>query len=296
MKVAIFGANGYVGRHLVHYISSKTSWHVTAFDLQEKFTGLEDIEYFSLDISDKSQISKCGNFDQVYFLAALSGTATSFQNYADFIRINEVGLINILDHFNKSRVRPKIIFPSTRLIYKGTEGVALSEDAEKECKTIYASSKYNGELYLKMYRNLYGLDYTVFRICVPYGHVVDGQMSYGTVGFFLGKANSGKPIILYGNGCLKRTFTHILDVCHQMVRTSSLPESSGECFNIDGETYSLLDVAQMISKKFDVPVQFTEWPVVDLKLESGDTIFNATKIKSILPFTLTHSLATWIRN
>ena len=69
MKVAIFGANGYVGRHLVHFISLNTTWNVTGYDLQEKFIGTEEISYFSIDILDKFQLSKCAFNDETFFTA-----------------------------------------------------------------------------------------------------------------------------------------------------------------------------------------------------------------------------------
>lgn len=296
MNVAIFGANGYIGRHLVQYISSAKTWSVTGFDIQDMFSGKERVAYGQIDVSDKSQIARCGEFDQVYFFSGLSGTAISFRNYAEFVRVNEIGLLNLLDHYKEAPRKPKIIFPSTRLVYKGVEGLPLIEDAEKECKTVYASSKFAGELYLNMYRNMYGFDHTILRICVPYGQVVDGRLSYGTVGFFLERAAAGKPIVLYGDGQLKRTFTHVVDVCRQVVEVSALQESGGECFNVDGETFSLVNVAGLIAKKYGVQVQFSEWPAADLKLESGDTILDAAKIRSVFPHTLTRSLDKWINN
>ena len=69
-----------------------------------------------------------------------------------------IGLLNLLDHLKTLEHKPKIIFPSTRLVYKGKIGIDLTESSEKEFKTIYASSKYNGELYLNMYHNLYNIN------------------------------------------------------------------------------------------------------------------------------------------
>ena len=295
MNIAVFGANGYIGRHLVHYITLIKSQTVTCFDIQEAFNGNESVKYVQIDIADRNQVARCGRFDQIYFFSGLSGTAVSFQNYSEFIRVNEIGLLNLLDHYKDAICKPKIIFPSTRLVYRGAEGKPLVEQAEKECKTIYASSKWACEVFLNMYQNMFGLNYTIFRIGVPYGKVVDGHLSYGTVGFFLDRATSGKPIILFGDGQVKRTFTHVMDVCHQVVETAAFAESSGECFNIDGETFSLAEVAGLIANRYDVQVQHTEWPALDLRLESGDTIFDAAKIRMVLPQTLICSLERWLR-
>ena len=294
MKIAVFGANGYIGRHLVHYITLIKLHVVTCFDIQAKYNGVENVDYIQIDITNKTQFAKCGRFDQIYFFSGLSGTAISLQNYADFIRVNEIGLLNLLDHYKDVYLKPKIIFPSTRLVYRGVKGKPLVEKSEKECKTIYACTKWAGEGFLEIYGNMYGFNYTIFRIGVPYGKVVNGNLSYGTVGFFLERATNGKPIILFGDGQVRRTFTHVLDVCRQIVETAIFDESSGECFNVDGETYSLADVAGLIAVRYGVQVEHTDWPALDLGLESGDTIFDAAKIRSIFPQTLTCSLDRWL--
>ncbi|RYY40086.1 MAG: NAD(P)-dependent oxidoreductase [Chitinophagaceae bacterium] len=294
-NVAVFGCNGYLGQHMVHTLLLQKELAVTGFDLQEAYAGTDYITYRKLDITDVAQVKTLGeDFDTIYYFTGLTGTDISFERYELFVNVNEMGLLHLLQHLRGFSKRPKIVFPSTRLVYKGVADKPLAEDDEKEFKTIYASSKYNGEQYLEMYRNLFGFDYTVFRVCVPYANIVAGALSYGTVGFFLGKAQQGEPISLFGDGELKRTFTHVMDICRQILLVSAMPESNGRVFNIDGETYSLKDVASLIAEKYGVPLQFVPWPPKALQLESGDTIFDGSRIRSLLPQTIKYSLQEWI--
>ncbi|TCJ14189.1 NAD(P)-dependent oxidoreductase [Flaviaesturariibacter flavus] len=297
MNVAVFGCNGYLGQHIVHYLLHEKGAAVTGFDLQEGYSGTDAIAYRKLDITDAAQVRSIEEgFDAIYYFTGLTGTDISFERYELFVQVNELGLLHLLQQLRGFTKKPKIIFPSTRLVYKGVEGVPLAEDAEKEFKTIYASSKYNGEQYLEMYRNLFGLDYTIFRICVPYANLVAGALSYGTIGFFLDKARKGETISLFGDGGLRRTFTHVQDLCRQIVEVAQLPGSNGQTFNTDGETYSLKEVATMIAGKYGAGVQLVPWPEKALKLESGDTIFDATRIRSLFPQSLTYSLSQWIND
>lgn len=282
---------------MVHTLMWQKESSVTGFDLQDAYAGSDHITYKRLDITDKAQVQTLEEgFDTIYYFTGLTGTDISFERYELFVNVNEMGLLHLLQHLRGFNKRPKIVFPSTRLVYKGVENKPLAEDDEKEFKTIYASSKYNGEQYLEMYRNLFGFDYSVFRVCVPYANIVAGALSYGTVGFFLAKAQKGEPISLFGDGELKRTFTHVMDICRQILLVSGMPESSGRVFNIDGETYSLKEVATLIARKYNVPLQFVPWPEKALKLESGDTIFDGTRIRSLLPQTITSSLQKWIQD
>lgn len=254
------------------------------------------VNYQQLDVTDANSVANFkGDFDYVFYFAGLTGTDVSFLNYEHFISVNEIGMLHFLKQIGTFAKRPKIIFPSTRLVYKGESNTPLTEDAEKEFKTIYASSKYNGELYLKMYRNLYGLDYSIFRICIPYGNLFDSDQSYGTLSFFLNKAKNHQDITLYGTGSLKRTFTHVTDICRQMAAVSFLPDSSGECYNIGGETFSLYEVAEAIGRIYDVAVSLAPWPEAALKLESGDTIFSDKKIGSLFQPLVTQKLQLWIQ-
>jgi UDP-glucose 4-epimerase len=296
-SAAIIGANGYIGRHMVRHLQG-LGWRVYAYDVQDSLAPELEAAYGQLDITDIAQVKALDlSQDFLFYFSGLTGTDVSFEKHEQFVRVNETGLLNILQHLSGSAHKPKVVFPSTRLVYKGQQDVPLTEEAEKEFKTIYASSKYNGELYLEMYRNLYEQPYSVFRICVPYGNAFKSELSYGTISFFLGRAMKGEAISLFGDGTLKRTFTHVEDICEQIVAASLKPESNGHTYNIDGETYSLGEVAAVMGAKYGVPVSFAAWPDKALRLESGDTIFDATKIRGLPGGAhLKHSLDKWIHN
>lgn len=197
--------------------------------------------------------------------------------------MNESGLLIFIEALRKSGAKARILFPSTRLVYKGIAGLPLKEEAEKLPLTIYAVNKLSCECYLNAYRNAFGINYTVFRICIPYGSLMEGESSYGTIGFFEGNAKKGNPIFVYGDGSLMRTFTHVEDISRIMLQTALSDQTNGKIFNIGGETLSLLDAASVIAEKYAVPVRFQEWPADAATIESGDTIFDSSAIEKFAP-------------
>jgi UDP-glucose 4-epimerase len=213
--------------------------------------------------------------------AGLTGTYNGFNEYENFISINELGLLNLLDAIKNSEYRPKVIFPSTRLVYKGVDK-SLKEDDLKECKTIYAANKLACEGYLQAYHDSFDIPYTIFRICLPYGNLLSTDYSFGTVGFFIRQAKAGKDITLYGGGNIKRTFTHMEDLCYQIIEGSFQHESNGQTYNVGGETLSLHDAAEIIAAKYGTKVTEIPWPERDLRIESSHTYFDDTKIRSLL--------------
>jgi UDP-glucose 4-epimerase len=294
MKIQILGSNGYIGKNFTHYLSSDKNLQLELFDIQGNSLH-QNLQYSSLNITNKEQIESIQfNSDYIFIFSGLTGTNIGFTKYDEYIKVNEIGLVNILDELKNQNYKGRVVFPSTRLVYKGQKDVPLTEEAEKDFKTPYAINKYACEQYLKMYSNLYGLNYTVFRICVPYANSVGLEYSYGTVGFFLNKALNGDDIVLYGDGSQKRTFSHTNDICSKMWQAVKLSESKNDIFNIGGETLSLLEAAQIVADKFGVGVKFVDWPEIDLKLESGDTIFDSNKLDSLLRENYKYNFREWI--
>lgn len=280
MKIAVLGSNGFLGRHCVWYLEHKYGIFTQKYDIYDG----DEKGYSKIDLTDKSTISRIDlDVDYVFDFAGLTGTYTGFDAYEKYVNINELALLNLLDAIRQSKYRPKIVFPSTRLVYKGVDK-PLKEEDEKECKTIYAANKIACEGYLQAYHDSFDIPYTVFRICIPYGNLLSTDYSFGTVGFFIKQAKAGKDITLYGGGTIKRTFTHMEDLCHQVIDGAFRPESDGEIYNVGGETISLHDAAEIIAKKYGVNVTAVPWPERDLRIESNHTYFDDGKIQDLLHF------------
>jgi len=291
-KSIVFGANGYIGRHLVHYLKESGHEVIPCGHANDSIDDLND--YVQIDVTNPESLSKADlKVDYVFVFSGMTGTGASFDQFPKFIDVNEKGLLNILNHFKKSGAR--IIFPSTRLVYRGKEKVKLKEDGELLAKTIYAQNKIACESYLNMYYNMHGLAHNIFRICVPYGNIFDGSYSYGTVGFFLKGAMNAKKITLYGDGLQMRTFTHVEDICRIIIHTIKQPASENQTFNIGSEDHlSLLDAAKVVAKKYESSIENIEWPKLALTLESGDTIFDDEKILKLGTYKYLHQFNNWI--
>ena len=293
MKILLFGANGYLGKNLSYFLKQKDVTLFT-FDIQSSSI-LQDINYQKLDITIPDNFSNIDlNVDLIYFFAGLTGTWQGFEEYDKYIDVNEKGLLNLLTEMVRQKSKAKVIFPSTRLVYKGKKDILLKESDEKETKTIYALNKLNCEQMLEMYKAVFNINYTVYRICVPYGHLIPGGESYGTIGFFMNQIKNHKKIALFGDGSLRRTFTHIADLCNAIYQTSIVPETDGEIYNIGGENFSLYEVAQLFSRKHSITIENTPWPENALKIESGDTIFDGSKLDKIYGESNCQKLENWI--
>ena len=293
-KAIVLGANGYIARNLVCFIQREYPDH------ELKLYGIENssidgfTNYKKVDMTDRESVKQIDlDVDYVYMFVGKTGSINGFEEYDSFIDINEKSLLNLLHEYKQQNSKAKIVFPSTRLVYKGKNSLQHEED-EKELKTIYAINKYSCEQYLKRYHMVYGIEYVIFRICVPYGTMVPGASSYGTAEFMLSKAMKGEKITIYGDGSVRRTLTYIEDLCKIIVLGTLSNKSRNDVYNIGGEDYSLKEMALLIAKKYNVNIDYVSWPKSAKIIESGDTVFDSSKLDSIIGKNNDHSFEKWL--
>lgn len=293
-RIAVLGANGYISRNLVYVL--KRDYPILTLDLY----GIEDYSidncdnYKCVDMNNKDSIKSIDlSCDIVFMLVGRTGSANGFDEYDSFIDSNERTLLNLLSEYRRQNSRARIVFPSTRLVYKGRHG-AQEEDSEKEFKTIYAINKYACEQYLEQYHRVYDVQYTILRICIPYGSLIPGASSYGTAEFMLSKATKGENISLYGDGAVRRTLTYMGDLCDKMILAAMSEKCANSVFNIGGEDYSLKEMAELVASKYRVEIDYIPWPDLAYKIESGDTVFDSTRLDDIIGRQRTMKFEDWI--
>ena len=53
-------------------------------------------------------------------------------------------------------------------------------------------------------------------------------------------------------------------------------------------------MATLVAKKYNVNVEFVDWPEAALKIESGDTIFEGSKLNQLINYKSKESLKEWV--
>ncbi len=295
MKIAVLGANGYIARNLVQVLEQEyRAFEISLYGIEDKSIDGKT-NYIQVDMTDMDSIKGIDlSCDIVFMLVGRTGSANGFDQYDSFIDINERTLLNLLKEYRIQNSKARIVFPSTRLVYKGKKG-PQKEDSEKEFKTIYAINKFACEQYLEQFHRVYDIQYSVFRVCIPYGTLIPEASSYGTAEFMLSKATRGENISLYGDGSVRRTLTYMGDLCRTLIEGALSPDCANDVFNIGGEDYSLKEMAELIARKYRVGVDYVPWPDIALRIESGDTVFDSAKLEEkIGVFTKTH-FTDWVK-
>ena len=125
MKCAVIGSEGYIGRHLVYFLKEMGA-DVFCYDLN---ISSSHQQYKRLDVTDPISLRDLNlDVDYLFVFSGITGTSVGFEEYERFVQVNEIGLLNILTLIRKSVFMPHVVYPSTRLVYKGMDLPLKEED------------------------------------------------------------------------------------------------------------------------------------------------------------------------
>lgn len=153
-KFFITGANGQLGRDLIHELTSR-GFDCTGSDLGENFTGPENCKYISLDITDYEKVEEAiKNFmpDRIIHCAAWTAVdaAEDEANKDKVFAVNVTGTENIARACKK--INSVMTYISTDYIFDGTgEKAWTPEDENFAPLNFYGETKLKGEFAVKKY-------------------------------------------------------------------------------------------------------------------------------------------------
>ena len=178
-----------------------------------RLSGRSGFVFHELDISDRSildpGIFDPGPVEAVINLAARAGVRQSVANPWIYVDTNMTGTLNLLELCARRHV-PKFILASTSSLYGADAPLPTPETADSSHPLqAYAASKKGAEALCHAYRNLYGLDITIFRYFTVYGPAGRPDMSMFR---FTQWISEGQPVLVNGDGEQSRGFTYIDDI------------------------------------------------------------------------------------
>jgi UDP-glucuronate 4-epimerase len=144
----------------------------------------------------------------VVHLAARAGVRASIADPTRYVRVNELGGLNVLEQ-SKLRGNLPIVYASTSSVYGRKAKPPFSEDDPAiEPLSPYAASKRAAELMAGVHHRLYGVPIAILRFFTVYGPRGRPDMA---VASFTRALGSGRPIRLHGEQTA-RDFTYVDDI------------------------------------------------------------------------------------
>ncbi|MEK7574747.1 MAG: NAD-dependent epimerase/dehydratase family protein [Patescibacteria group bacterium] len=285
-KVVVVGGAGFIGSHVTDALVER------GFDVHviDNMSGgkKENINpkavFHQADIRDLAAIQpiiKGAKF--VFHLAALPRVQYSIEHPVETHEVNVTGTQNVLIAAKDGGVE-RLIYSASSSAYGDQKVMPLIETMTPNPKSPYGLHKYVGEVYARVWSEVYGLETVSLRYFNVYGPRINPDGAYPlAIGKFLKQRQAGKPMTIWGDGTQTRDFTHVRDVVRANILASeSKKVGKGEVINIGaGSNISVNDLAKMIGG-----------PVVNEppRIEPHDTLADNSLAKKLLGWTPTVTL------
>jgi UDP-glucose 4-epimerase len=263
------GSEGFVGKNLVDGLDKKNE--VYSADIFEQSSHKN---YLQFDIQKIESVEKIlQNIDVVIDLVAHS-LVSSIEGPIKNAEVNIIGLLNVLEACRKNNVK-KIIFTSASSMIGEPEMPSVSETHIPRPKTAYGITKLASEHYLRLYNELYGLKFVIFRFFNIYGP----HQKNGLIPSLYSQVVNNKPLSVFGKGDQVRDYVFIKDIIPFFEKAASLEFNNNSTFNMGtGKGTSIKQIIDLIADVLNVQ------PLIEYKPlrpgEIGNFVADTNLLKS----------------
>ena len=256
MNVLVTGGAGFIGSHLVRQLLD-AEHQVTVLDNVSTGTwqhlpqGKDTCTCWEMDIRDKAAREKIeqGKFDVIVQLAGQTMVDVSIKDPEFDASENIMGTINVLEAARNSGVK-RIIFASTAAAYGDVteDRLPIREEENLAPMSFYGLTKVAVEKYLKLYHDLYGLDYVALRFANVYGERQGDTGEGGVISIFAKRIAKDQGITVFGDGKQTRDFIYAGDIAAGIIAAMTTDKANA-VYNLSNQTEtSLLELIELMAK------------------------------------------------
>jgi len=255
-KILVTGGAGFMGSHLVDELID-SNYKVTVLD--DLSGGFEDnvnkkAKFINGSIEDYELLNELfdnNKYTYVFHLAAYAAEGLSHfirrYNYSN----NLIGSVNLINLSVKHKVKC-FVFTSSIAVY-GQNQLPMLESTTPLPEDPYGIAKFAVELDLKSAKEMFGLNYIIFRPHNVYGERQNiGDKYRNVIGIFMNQLMQNKPLTVFGDGKQSRAFSYVKDVMPIIASSIENQESYNQIFNVGSdEVHTVIELAKIICKEFD---------------------------------------------
>lgn len=226
----VTGSSGFIGQHLIKTLKQKK---VKVVEFSSKKGQL---------ITNFLHFANLPKVDFVFHLGAVSGYKDCNDDTKLAYEVNVLGTINVLEFCR--RVGAKLVFPSTYVYGHPYTDYKKESDLAKP-NTLYAHTKYLGELCCQFYSRVYGVDTLILRSCNVYGSNQDVKYIVPVIANHL---LNQKPLILTKTS-VERSYIYVSDLVEAYIKLAQAKTNPGEVYNVAyPKPHQLTDLVKLMEK------------------------------------------------
>jgi nucleoside-diphosphate-sugar epimerase len=259
IKVLVTGVAGFIGSNLAHELLCRGIDVVGIdaitdyYDPAAKRANLARLKHSAfnfvqgdLNLLDLESLID-DSIDVVFHLAGQPGVRKSWgEGFASYTHANVEATQRILEAVLARSPQTKFIYASSSSIYGEAETYPTTELTLPKPFSPYGVTKLAGEHLVSLYSANYDLVATSFRFFTVYGPGQRPDMAFTR---FLGAADTGEEIVVYGSGEQIRDFTYVGDIVDALIRAGLTNGDLPRVMNLSGgASVSVLEVLATIGE------------------------------------------------
>lgn len=265
-KVLVTGGAGFIGSHVAEVLVNGGYQVMVLDDLSGGFREniVPGAEFVQGSVTDNELVIRLFDekrFDYVFHLAAYAAEGLSHFikrfNYDN----NLIGSVNLINASVNTGVKC-FVFTSSIAVYGASPELPMTEETLPHPEDPYGIAKLAVEQELRVCKEMFDLDYIIFRPHNVYGERQNiGDKYRNVVGIFMNQALQNLPMTIFGDGEQKRAFSYISDVAPVIAHSIEMPEAYNQVFNVGAETpYTVNELAKTVALAMGVKPQIKHLP------------------------------------
>jgi UDP-glucose 4-epimerase len=265
-KSLVTGGAGFIGSHVAEELTKSGHDVIVLDDLSGGFTdnivpGARFVQGSINDVSLVNSLFDTEKFDYVFHLAAYAAEGLSHFIKRFNYNNNLIGSINLINASVNTGVKC-FVFTSSIAVYGASPELPMTEETLPHPEDPYGIAKLAVEHELRVCKEMFDLDYIVFRPHNVYGERQNiGDKYRNVVGIFMNQALQNLPMTIFGDGEQQRAFSYISDVAPIIACAVENPEAYNQIFNVGADTpYSVNELARTVALAMGVEPQIKHLP------------------------------------
>jgi len=250
-KVAVTGAGGFIGSHLVERLAEEGadvralihynalgSWGWLDTSMQR-----ERIEVVAGDVTDRDSMQQFVQDREIVFhLAALIAIPYSYRAPESYVRTNVLGTLNVLQAARAARVA-RLVHTSTSEAYGTAQYAPIDERHPLQGQSPYAASKIGADKMVEAFHCAFDVPVVTVR---PFNTFGPRQSARAIVPAIITQCLVGEEVRL-GNLQPTRDLNYVTNTVEGFLRAALAPGVEGQVFNLgSSREISIGDLAHMI--------------------------------------------------
>jgi UDP-glucose 4-epimerase len=290
-KILVVGGAGFLGFNLLDYVQQSMregtpELVVLSQNIPEASIHFPDVLFVEGDYSDVNTLNhlfETHRFTHVFHFASSIIPALSTQNIQRDVETNLLPTIGLMEVMKAHDCANLLYLSSGGAVY-GNE-LPTHKKESQACQPIssYGIIKLAVEHYIRLYANLYQIDYLILRLSNPFG-LHHRSATQGVMNIAIRKALRGESLVVWGDGSQAKDYLFASDISRAIMDLFGA-QVKNQTLNIgSGATMTLLEIIALVKTK--VPhfqVEFMEAMPTDVQQVSLDI----TQLRSHIPFELT---------